>query len=164
MAPLLSSQKGNEPLLPDCEWHNLCSNDPAAGDAISTMKCSIAGLITNPKIPSENCCLWGSDGSREQMLFIYLLRITSDTLTLHYFNDSNSSQMNSFRHQLYAANNNVEIIEMITETCMQDSPEDSVCCSDYNISINFNKGIMEVHFLRDFIGIPVDYLHCTSKS
>ena len=47
---------------------------------------------------------------------------------------------------------------------MQDSPEDSICCSDFNISINFNEGTMEVHFLRGFIEIPVDYLDCTSKS
>ena len=96
------------------------------------------------------------------MLFVYLLRITPETLTLHYFNDSNSSQMYSSRHQLCTANNNLEIIEVITENCMQDSPEDSVCCSD--ISINFKEGRMEVHFLRDFIEIPVDYLDCTSKS
>ena len=95
------------------------------------------------------------------MLFVYLLRITPDTLTLHYFNDSitNSSQMNSYRHQLCAANNNLEIVEMITENCI---PEDSVCCSDYNI--NFTEGTMEVHFLSGFIKIPVDYLDCTSKS
>ena len=106
LAPPLSSQGDNEPLHLNREWRNLCSNDPAAGVVISTMECSIANPI------SENCHLWGSDGSQKQMLFIYLLRITSETLTLHYFNDSNSSQMNSSRYQLCAANNNLEIIEM----------------------------------------------------
>ena len=49
---------------------------------------------------------------------------------------------------------------------MQDSPEDSSCCSDYNVSIriNFTEGMMEVHFPHGFIDIPVDYLDCTSKS
>ena len=160
--PPLSSQKRDEPLHLNCEWHDLCSNDPAAGVTISTMECSIAGLTTNPV--SVNCHLWGSDGSREQMLFIYLLRINSNTLILHYFNDSNSSQMYSSRHQLCAANNNLEIIEMITEDCMQNYPESSVCCSDYNISIHFIEGMMEVHSLHNFIETPVDYLDCTSKS
>jgi hypothetical protein len=100
------------------------------------------------------------------MLFIYLLRITPETLTLHYFNGSYSSQMHSSRHQLCAPNSNLEIVDMITESCMQDSPEDSaaVCCSDLNVSINFNEGKMEVHFVRGSIEIPVDYLDCTSKS
>ena len=105
--------------------------------------------------------LWGSDGFHEQMLFIYLLRITPETLTLHYINDSYSSQMNSSRHQLCAINNNSEIIEVLT-SCIQNYPEDS-CCSNFNASINFNEGMMEVHFLYGFIEIPVDYLDCTSK-
>ena len=99
------------------------------------------------------------------MLFVYLLRITSEILTLYYFNNSYSSQMYSSRHQLCAANNNFEtIVEMITDNCMQNSPEDSVCCSGYNISNNFTEGKMEVHLLSGFIEIPVDYLDCTSKS
>ena len=130
---------------------------------MNTIGCSVPQSFTS--FIREHCHLWGSDGSRQQMLFIYLLRITPETLTLHYFNDSYSSQMNSSRYQLCAANNNLEIVEMITdlEDCMQNYPEDSGCCNDFNISINFNEGKMEVHFPHGFIEIPVGYLDCTSK-
>ena len=164
MTPPLSSQKDDEALHPNCEWRNLCSNVPAAGVAISTMECSIAQFTTN--LISENCHLWGSDGSHEQMLFIYLLKITPNNLILHYFNDSYFSQQYSLRQQLCAVSNNFE--KQINESCAHNSAEilpnrDSVCCysSNGNISINFN---MEVHFLRGYIEIPVDYLDCTSKS
>ena len=145
----------------------MCSNDLEAGVAINSMNCRIPESLRAPI--SGNCHLWGSDGSCEQMLFIYLLRIgsTPENVTLHYFY---GSQMYSSRHQLCAANNNFEMVKkVITENCMQNSPEilpnmDSLCCSDINVSINFNEGNMEVHFLHGFIEIPVDYLDCTSKS
>ena len=165
--PPLSSQKDNEALHPNCEWRNLCSNDPAAGVAISTMECNITGSISIPV--SGNCHLWGSDGSHEQMIFIYLLKITPNNLTLHYFNDSYISQQYSLRQQLCAASNNFE--KQINESCVRNSPEilpnqDSVCCysTNGNISINFTEGNMEVHFLYGYIEIPADYLDCTSKS
>ena len=135
-----------------------------AGVTINTMGCTLPDSFSM-SVPG-NCHLWGSDGSQDQMLFIYLLRITpaDKTLTLYYINDSNSSQMNSSRHQLCAANSNFEIIEMIT-SCTQNFPDhEPSCCSNFNVNIYFNEGKMEVHFLSGFIEIPVDYLDCTSKS
>jgi hypothetical protein len=136
------------------------------------MTCNIEGSISAPISETCTCHLWGSDRSHQQMLFVYLLRLTQESLTLHYFNDSYSSQQYSSRQQLCAANNNFEIVQMINEGCLQYPPEmllnnmESLCCSEYNISINFNEGnnIMEVHFVRGSIEIPVDYLDCTSKS
>ena len=159
--PPLSSQTGNsnDRFRPNCEWRDLCSNDPAAGVAISTMECNIAGSISSP-----NCHLWGSDRSHEQMLFIYLLKITSDNLILHYFNDSQQYSESS-KQQLCVASNNFE--KWINENCAELQPnQDSVCCysSNVNIRINFTGGNMEVHFPLVFIEIPVEYLDCTSKS
>jgi hypothetical protein len=162
---LSSQHKDNQPVRPTCEWQNLCSNDLAAGVTINTKICNFAGSINAPISDHETCHLWGSDGSHQQMLFIYLLRLTQESLTLHYFNDSYSSQQYSSRQQLCAANNNFEIVQMIYEGCMQNSLNmESLCCSEFNVSINFNEGNTEVKFVHDFIEIPVDYLDCTSKS
>ena len=110
----------------------------------------------------------GSDGPHQQMLLVYLLRITSNTMALHYFNDSSSSQQNPSRQQLCTANE-FDIVKVISESCLNrphvELPiEDSECCSNVNISVNFSERWMEIHFLRGFIGIPVYYLSCTSKS
>ena len=176
--PVLSSQPtGDEvyPLdIPPCVWYSRCSNDMAAEAPINAINCSIPEF-TSRSIP-RNCHLWGSDGPHELMLFVYLLRITSNTMTLHYFNDSSSSQQypSITRQQLCTANNNFDIGKAINGSCSigHESPlpvvlpiiEDSVCCSNVNISVNFSERWMEIHFLHGFIGIPVDYLSCTSKS
>ena len=148
---------------PSCVWHNHCSNDMVPTNAIN---CSIPISISEP-IPG-NCHLWGSDGPHQQMLLVYLLRITSNTMALHYFNDSSSSQQNPSRQQLCTANK-FDIVKVISESCPNCPPvvlpiEDSECCSNVNISVNFSERWMEIHFLCGFIGIPVYYLSCTSKS
>ena len=112
----------------------------------------------------------GSDGPHQQMLLVYLLRITSNTMTLHYLNDSSSSQQNpSITRQQLCIASKFDIVKVISESCPNRPPvvlpiEDSECCNNVNISINFSERWMEIHFLRGFIGIPVDYLSCTSKS
>ena len=167
--PVLSSQPtGDKVYLLDnssCVRYSRCSNDLAAEVPINAINCSIPESTSG-----SNCHLWGSDGPHQQMLFVYLLRITSNTMTLHYFNDSSSSQQNPSitRQQVYTANNNLDIAKVLSESCMSQPAvlpnQGSVCCTNFNISISFNDGRMEVHFLHGIIEILVDYLNCTSKS
>ena len=177
--PVLSSQPTGDKVylldIPPCVQYSRCSNDLAAEVPINAINCSIPES-TSETIPG-NCHLWGSDGPHQQMLlnFAYLLIITSNTMTLHYFNDSSSSQQHPSitRQQLCTANNNLDIGKAISGSCSMghESPlsvvlpiEDSVCCSNVNISVNFSEKTMEIYFLQGFIGIPVDYLNCTGKS
>ena len=175
--PLLSSQSPEDKVEqfadhPPCVWYNRCSNEPGAELPTNAINCSIPDP-TSRSIPG-NCYLWGSDGPHQQMLFIYLLQITPHNLTLHYFNDSYSSQQYlQSRQQLCTPNNNLDIAKEINQSCIeQETPpmvlqnEDLVCCNDINISIDFSKRRMEVYFSNayGFINIPVDYLNCTRKS
>ena len=158
---LLPHPTGDKIIHPDCVWYSGCSNDLATGVPINAINCSIPDSTV-----SGNCHLWGSDGPHQQMLLVYLLRITSNTMTLHYFNDSSSSQQKPSitKQQLCTANNNFDIAKMINESCMSEEilpgvipNQDSVCCTNFNISIDFNDGRMEIHSLNGFIEIPVDY-------
>ena len=168
-APLvLSSQPTGDKVYPldnsSCVRYRHCSNGLAAEVPINAINCNIPESTSG-----SNCHLWESDGPHQQMLFVYLLRITSNTMTMHYLNDSSSSQQNPSitRQQLCTANNNLDIAKMISESCMSQEVlpnQDSVCCADFYISISFNGGRMEVHFLHGIIEILVDHLNCTSKS
>ena len=66
----------------------------------------------------------GSDGQPdEQMLFIFLLRINVNSMTLHYFNNSQNSQQYPPRQHLCTAGNNLDIVAAINESCRnQESP------------------------------------------
>ena len=173
--PLLSSQSPEDKVeqfadYPPCVQYNRCSNEPGAELPTNAINCSIPDP-TSRSIPG-NCYLWGSDGPHQQMLFIYLLQITPHNLTLHYFSDSyNSQQYSQSKQQLCTPNNNLDIAKEINESCIeQETPpmvlqnEDSVCCNDINISIDFSMRRMEIYFSNGFIDIPVDYLNCTRKS
>ena len=164
-APLvLSSQPTGDKLYPldnsSCVRYRHCSNDLAAEVPINAINCSIPESTSG-----SHCHLWGSDGPHQQMLFVYLLRITSNTMTMHYLNDSSSSQQKPSitRQQLCTANNNLDIARMISKSYMSQN-QDSVCCTNFYISISFNGGRMRVHFLHSIIEILVDHLNCTSKS
>ena len=157
-----------------CVWYSRCSNEVSAEVPINAINCSI--LPSTSELIPGNCHLWGSDGPHQQMLFIYLLRITANTMTLHYINDSYSSWHNPSmsRPQLCTASNNLNIAKVINESCPMsgDTPlrqslvvlPDSVCCSNINISVNFSMRRMEIHFLNSFIEIPVDFLNCAGRS
>ena len=106
------------------------------------------------------------------MLFLYLLKISPETLILHSFNDSYSSQQYSStsREQLCTPNNNLDITKLINESCVSRESlpavlpnADSACCSNFNVNIGFNEGMMEIHFIHSFIEICVNYLDCTRK-
>ena len=161
-----------DPVHPDCEWYNLCSNELAAEVTTNYTNCSSPEFVSR-SIPG-NCHVWGSDGSHQQMLFIYLLKITPENLILYYFNDSYGSQQYPLpRQQLCTPSSNLDIRMVINGSCVsrESIPTvlpnvDSQCCSDSNVNISFNgsEGTMKITFLHGSIEIPVDYLDCTRKS
>ena len=179
-SPLSSSRseggKEEDLIHLDCEWYNLCSNDSVAEVTTNYMNCSISESASKLS-DSGNCHVWGSDGSDQEMLFIYLLKITPENLILYYFNDSYGSQQYPFnltpRQQLCTPSDNLDFGKAINESCTSReniptvlSNVDSQCCSDSNVNISFNgsEGTMKITFLHGSIEIPVEYLDCTRKS
>ena len=98
-----------------CTQYNRCSNELVAEVPTNAINCSIP--FTNEPIP-RNCHLEGSDNTDQQIQLIYLLRITADTLILHYFNDTYGSQHPSDSQHLCAANNVDNIAKVISEICI----------------------------------------------
>ena len=105
------------------------------------------------------------------MLFIFLLRINANSMTLHYFNNSQNSQQYPSRQHLCTAGNNLDIVAAINESCRnQEIPpevlpnEEVACCRNVNISIGFYERMMEIHFYNSIIELLVDYLNCARKS
>ena len=168
--------KDEDPIHLDCEWYNLCSNDSVAEVTTNYINCSIPESASKYISDSRSCHVWGSDGSDQEMLFIYLLKITPENLILYYFNNSYGSQQYPFnltpRQQLCTPSSNLDIGKVINESCMsrESIPTvlpnmDSLCCSDSNVNISFNgsERMMEITFLHGSIEIPVEYLDCTRK-
>ena len=171
--PQLSSQPPDDKVITcNCVRYHRCSNDPATELPTNAINCSVPESI-NQSI-SGNCYLWGRDGPHQQMLFIYLLKISPHKLTLHYFNDSYGSQQHlSMSRQQLCSVNNFDIAKVINQSCMGQGDAPAVlqnkeleCCSANDISISFNRRRMEIYirYFSSFIKLPVDYSNCPRKS
>ena len=146
-----------------CTRESRCKRDQ--GEAPNVISCH------NPFPGSGSCYLWGSDRyPNERMLFVFILRIDTSTVVLHYLNDSQSSQQYSSRQHVCTAGSNLDIVTAINGSCRnQESPpevlpnEQITCCRNVNVTIDFDARMMDIHFYNNIIEYPVEYLNCTRK-
>jgi hypothetical protein len=156
-----------------CMRENRCKRDQ--GEAPDVISCQNPFSDGTPgSRETGSCYLWGSDRrADEQTLFVFLLRIDANTriMTLHYLNNSQSSQQYSIRQHFCTAGSNLDLVMAINESCRnQESPpevlpnEQITCCSNVNVTIiDFDTRMMEIHAYNSIIKFPVEYLNCTRK-